>query len=121
MKIIYIASPYTVGNSADNVHVQLEAAHRILDMGHCPIAPLLSHYLHIHRPRPYGDWMAMDLAIIKRVDILLRLPGTSPGADREEELARWHGIPVAHGWKKLRTLLLLETKQPSQGADRKDQ
>jgi len=108
--IIYIASPYTVGEPADNVHVQLEAAHRILDMGHCPVAPLLSHYLHIHRPRPYNDWMNMDLAIIPRVDILLRLPGASHGADREVALARRLRVPVAHGWDQLELLLGVEAK-----------
>jgi hypothetical protein len=35
MKIIYIASPYTIGDVAANVHVQIEAAHKIMDAGHC--------------------------------------------------------------------------------------
>lgn len=100
-KLIYIASPYTVGDVAANVCVQIEAAHRILDLGHCPVAPLLSHFLHIHRQRPYGDWVEMDLALIPRMDLVLRLPGESKGADGEVELARSLGIPVAYGWKEL--------------------
>lgn len=101
MKLIYIASPYTLGDVAANVAVQKNAAHRILDLGHCPITPLLSHYLHIHRQRPYHDWLKMDLAIIPRVDFLLRLPGESSGADVEVDHARIHHIPVCFGWDEL--------------------
>lgn len=105
MKIIYIASPYTLGDVAANVAVQIEAAHKIMDAGHCPVAPLLSHYLHIHRQRSYQDWVEMDLALIPRMDVVLRLPGKSSGADGEVALAEKHGIPVAHGWENLVLLL----------------
>lgn len=101
MKVVYIASPYSSGDVAANVHVQLEAAHKILDMGHCPVAPLLSHYLHIHRQRPWEDWIGMDLAIIPKMDVILRLPGKSIGADHEVELAQKLNIPVCFGWKEL--------------------
>lgn len=101
MKVIYIASPYTIGNIAKNVSVQIEAAHRILDMGHCPVAPLLSHYLEIHRCRPYQEWIDMDLALIPKMDVVLRLPGESPGADGEVDLAKKLGIPVYFGWDEL--------------------
>jgi hypothetical protein len=96
--VIYIASPYTLGDVAANVAVQKDAAHRILDLGHCPIAPLLSHYLHIHKQRPYEDWLQMDLVLIRKCDALLRLPGESRGADIEANLARAIPIPVFLGW-----------------------
>lgn len=99
--IIYIASPYTIGDVAENVSRQIAAAHHILDMDHCPIAPLLSHYLHIYKQRPYKDWMDMDMALIKRCDILLRLPGKSSGADEEVEFANSLKIPVAFGFEDL--------------------
>lgn len=107
VKLIYIASPYTIGDVAANVHVQMEAAHRIMDMGHAPITPLLFHFLHIHRQRPAEDWLAIDHAIIRRVDVLLRLPGESKGADGEVALAQKNKIPVAFGWLALRNLLEL--------------
>lgn len=97
-KIIYIASPYTKGDVAANVTVQMEAAHRLMDMGYCPIAPLLSHFLHIHKNRPYEDWLKFDLMLIPKVDMVLRLPGPSDGADREVSLALSCGIVVAFGW-----------------------
>ena len=105
MKVIYIASAYTVGDVAANVAVQMEAAHRIMDMEHCPIAPLLSHFLHLYQQRPYQDWINVDLELIKRCDIVLRLPGVSSGADGEVQLALQCNIPVCYGWSKLEALL----------------
>lgn len=104
MAVIYVASPYSIGDQAANVHVQIEAAHRILDMGHTPITPLLSHYLHIHRQRPYRDWIEMCLQLIPKADMVLRLQGTSEGADKEAALARKLNIPVAYGWEELEEL-----------------
>ena len=101
MTIIYITSPYTIGDVAANVAVQMDAAHRILDAGHCPVAPLLSHYLHIHRQRPYRDWVEMDLALIPKMDVVLRRPGESKGADGEVALAKALGIRVVYGWTEL--------------------
>ena len=101
MTIIYITSPYTIGDVAANVAVQMDAAHRILDAGHCPVAPLLSHYLHIHRQRPYRDWVEMDLALIPKMDVVLRLPGESKGTDGEVALAKALGIRVVYGWTEL--------------------
>ena len=107
MKIIYISSPYTIGDVGANVRVQIEAAHVIMDMGHCPVTPLLSHYLHIHRPRPYDDWLKIDIAILKRMDLVLRLAGESKGADIETKHAAELGIPVAHGFAQLKSMLRL--------------
>jgi len=101
MKLVYIASPYTIGDVAENVANQEETAHKILDIGHCPIVPLLSHYLHIRRQRKYEDWIKMDMAIIPRVDVVLRLPGESKGADREVELAKELGIRIIYDLKDL--------------------
>ena len=104
-KIVYIASPYTIGDVAINVRRQMETAHHILDMGHVPIAPLLSHFLHIHRPRDTEDWMRMDFALVEVSDVVLRLPGVSKGADQEEDFARSKGIPVVAGWEELEKFL----------------
>jgi hypothetical protein len=39
-------------------------------------------------------WMAYDLDWVTRCDALVRLPGVSPGADREVAQAQKYGIPV---------------------------
>ena len=83
----------------------MDAAHRIMDLGHSPIAPLLSHFLHIHRPRPYKDWLEADEAFVAKSDILLRLPGESSGADTEVVWAEKYDVLVAMGWEELERLL----------------
>ena len=105
MKKVYIASPYTQGDVGQNVGIAMSFSHAILDNGHCPISPLLSHFLHIHRQRHYEDWIAMDLELVKVSDCLIRLPGDSNGADGEVRLARELGIPVFYDKADLFTYL----------------
>jgi hypothetical protein len=96
LPFVYIAGPYTGGDVAANVHYAIHAAHLCLDQGLPVYCPHLSHFLHIQRARPYEEWMALDLAWLSRSDVLLRLPGVSPGADREVAEAQRLGIPVRY-------------------------
>jgi hypothetical protein len=80
---VYIASPYTKGDAAVNVRVQLDAGHELMNHGFAPCIPLMSHFQHMVNPRPYEDWMKNDLVWVEACDCLVRLPGESPGADRE--------------------------------------
>jgi len=105
MKLVYIASPYTLGDTGENVQAQFQAAHTVMDLGHCPVAPLLDHFLHMHRPRPYQDWIDCCLAKVRRCDIVWRLPGESPGAEKEVAAAEQCGIPVACNMSDLKYLL----------------
>jgi hypothetical protein len=94
---VYIASPYTLGGDKDaNVRVQIDAYHTLRDAGLFPFAPLLSHYLHLVRPRDYEDWMEIDLYWLFACDLLVRLPGDSLGADQEVAYAKTIGIPVVY-------------------------
>lgn len=111
--LIYIASPYRLGDQATNVRTQIEAAHRIMDMGHAPVTPLLSHFLDLRRSRPPEDWILADLAIVPRCDVVLRLPGESSGADREVELAEDNDVSVCFGWTDLDVLLTLLSRNLS--------
>lgn len=108
MKTIYISSPYTKGDQGVNVGAQINALHRIMDLGGCPIAPLIYHYAHITRPRTYEEWMAIDLELVRCADAVLRLPGESSGADREVELALRLGKPVYTSWDQLKTYLIVK-------------
>ena len=92
--IVYIASPYTAGDVQANVDRQRLMAHRLLDLGYCPIVPLLSHYLEEIHPRPWDEWMQMDFTLLKTAHCVLRLPGESKGADLEVAYARELGMPV---------------------------
>ena len=94
MKVIYIASPYTIGDKMANVNVQIDAANVLMDNGICPILPLLSYFQHRKHPRPYEDWLEIDFEKVRRCDGVLRLPGKSDGANREVRLAYEIGKPV---------------------------
>jgi len=98
---VYIASPYTQGDQAENVRKQILAADNLMTLGHVPFAPTLSHFQHMVRPRPYEDWMKCCLAWVEVCDIVLRLPGYSPGADREAFHAKQIGIPVVYSLTEL--------------------
>lgn len=115
MSVIYIASPYTIGDVAANVSTQIDAAHRIMDMGHAPIAPLLSHYLHIYRQRPYEEWLKADLMLVGKADVVIRLPGESKGADLEASHAEELEVPVAYSWEQLEWILdsIAENPKPA--------
>ena len=108
MVTVYIASPYTKGDVAQNVRVQLDAADELMSFGYCPIVPLFTHFQHLHRPRPYEDWMLIDEEKVRRCDVLLRLPGESSGADREVGLAQSLGIPVVYSLNELREIEIKE-------------
>ncbi len=101
---VYIASPYTRGDQALNTRFQMRIWDCLLDIGVCPIAPLWSHFQHLHNPRPYRDWVEYDNQIIRRCDACLRLAATdeqtgyrqheSNGADAEVRLFQRLGKPV---------------------------
>jgi len=99
---IYIASPYTNGNQATNVRRQMDVADILLDQGHTPFIPLLTHFLHLVHQRSEKSWLEWDLAWLKTCDALIRIVPydkngeeiLSGGADLEEQTAMEEGIPV---------------------------
>jgi|WetSurMetagenome_2_1015567.scaffolds.fasta_scaffold24457_2 hypothetical protein len=101
MKHVYVASPYTNGNKGYNVNRQIFAGHLLMSKGFAPVLPLLFHFMHLRRPRPYREWLALDLEMLSKCDALLRLAGHSPGADKEVEFARERGIPVFFTFQSL--------------------
>lgn len=91
---VYIASPYTLGDIAVNVKRQIDMVDILMNKGFAPFAPLYSHFQHMAHPRPYEDWIKIDLEWVKVCDCILRLSGESKGADNEIEFARSLGLPV---------------------------
>lgn len=93
--LVYISSPYSLGNKIENIHRQIKVAHLLMDEGLVPLAPLPgSHVMNEMKWRDYEDWMAVDLEHVARCDAVLRLKGESSGADREVAYAQSLGIPV---------------------------
>lgn len=93
-KLVYVAGPMSVGDKALNIRNGILAADKLLDAGIATFTPHLSHFQHMIAPREYESWLALDFAVIRRCDGLLRLPGYSEGADREVAFAKEIGVPV---------------------------
>lgn len=100
--LIYVAAPYTKGDVAENVRRACEVGNVLLEMGHIPFVPHLSHFWHFAFPKPWEVWLRMDLVFLSRCDALLRLDGDSKGADIEVETALKLKIPV---YKRLEDIL----------------
>lgn len=98
---VYIASPYTKGDVAVNVKVQIDMFDKLMTIGFAPFAPLYSHFQHMTHPRPYQDWIEIDLVWVEVCDCVLRLPGDSSGADGEVEYAKKLNKPVFYSIKEL--------------------
>lgn len=105
---VYIASPYTVGDVAVNVKTQIDMVDRLMTLGFAPFAPLYTHFQHMAHPRPYADWLAMDLEWLAACDVVLRLPGASDGADNETAHAHALHIPVVQSLDELTALFAIE-------------
>jgi nucleoside 2-deoxyribosyltransferase len=101
---VYIASPYTIGDVAVNVKRQLDTANELMNEGYNPFVPLYSHFQHMIHPRPYEDWVKIDLEWVSSCDCVLRLSGESKGADGEVDYAKGLGIPVVYSIEELNNL-----------------
>ena len=99
--LVYIASPYTHGNKLHNVHVSIDAANELVSMGHVPYLPLLTHFWDEYSPKPYEFWLKYDIHFLPLCQAVLRLPGSSNGADREVRHAGELGIPVYYSIEEL--------------------
>ena len=91
---VYISSPYTIGDKETNVRRQIDTAKELIDRGFCPFVPTLYHHVDMLYPYSWETWMEIDISWIKSCDCILRLPGTSKGADMEVEHALRSNIPV---------------------------
>lgn len=103
---VYIASPYTIGDVALNVKTQLDAAHELMNCGFVPFVPLYSHFQHMIHPRPYDEWLELDMEWLPVCDCVLRLPGESKGADKEVEKAGFYGIPIFYNIEDIKEWIL---------------
>jgi hypothetical protein len=105
--LVYVAGPYSKPDPCENTNRAILAANRLLDCC-APLIPHLSHFWHTVTPKPYEEWLALDLEYLRRCDVVLRLPGESSGADGEVAFALEHGIPVFHDEPALRAWIEAE-------------
>jgi len=97
MKLAYIAGPYSAGDVGVNIRNAIAAGDQMWAKGYAPYIPHLNHLWQLISPKPYDEWIRIDIEILRRSDILVRLPGNSIGADDEVIFATHIGIPVYFG------------------------
>lgn len=106
--LIYLAGPIS-SDPLRHTYQAIKLAAELAKMGWLIHVPHVSVLAEMFAPLPYESWMHLDMrgvrrcdALIRRCDALIRLPGESPDADRELELARDLGLPVVrtvpNGW-----------------------
>ena len=99
---IYIASAYSKGDVAVNVHRVILAADKIVELGHTPYIPHLTHFWHLLSPKRISFWYSYDLSFLEYwAEALLRIPNESDGADNEVKVAKYLNIPVYYDIKDL--------------------
>lgn len=94
--VVYISGPYTKGDPILHTREAIKWGEEIIKLGHVPIVPHLAHLWHLCSPHDYRYWMDYDLDLIKNcnVNVMMRIPGESNGADEENELAKELNIPI---------------------------
>lgn len=101
-KLVYIACPYTRGDTAVNVHNAIQAANRVVELGAIPYVPVWTHFWHLITPHPWEFWIELDKYFVSLANCILRLDGESKGADLEVKQALQEGKPVFYHLEDLR-------------------
>ena len=91
---IYVAGPYSRGDTIMNVRGAILAAEEIIKKGHVPYIPHLTAFWHLVAPHEYKFWLEYDFEWLDTCDALYRIPGESAGAELEVDFMRNLGRPV---------------------------
>ncbi len=91
---IYVAGPITNGNSLLNLRDGMLAGIDLIKRGFTPYIPHNDMIQYMLDPvtMDYETILEQDLSWVEKCDALLRLPGSSPGADREVAHAKANNI-----------------------------
>ena len=95
LPLVYGSGPITA-DPLGCVRQALPVFDALREAGCTPFLPQLSVLAEMVEHRSYEEWMAYDLDVVAHCDALVRLPGHSPGADREVDAADGWGIPTFH-------------------------
>jgi hypothetical protein len=90
---VYVAGPFS-GNVTANVMAAIAQGDAIDALGFDAEVPHLFMQWDMLHHHDYEHWMKKCLSKLDTCQILFRMPGDSPGADREVAHAHVTGIPV---------------------------
>jgi len=98
---VYVIGPYSKGEPGRNTIQALHVADRIAARGGVPFVPHLSHFWDMVHPHPYEWWMGYVMVWLEKCDLVFRIPGESPGGDKEEARVEEMGKRVIKDWDEL--------------------
>ena len=95
---VYLSGPISLGDKEANVRVAVAAFESLIHAGFSPLCPHLSYFAEeVYSVRlEHSTWIEVDLQWVEVSEAVLRLRGTSVGADEEVAHAEKLGIPVFH-------------------------
>lgn len=91
---VYVSGPYTAGDQMGNIRDAVLMGNHLAGLGFVPFIPHLTGFWHLLQPHSHEFWLDQDMEWLTVCNAVLRLPGVSPGADAEVQLARSLHIPV---------------------------
>lgn len=83
-KLYYLAHPYSVYKDGKedieaeyvNVKKSIIIANELMNLGYILYIPIvMTHFIHVDKPRPYNYWMEFDLEFMKRCDGIILSEG----------------------------------------------
>jgi hypothetical protein len=100
--LVYVAGPITKPVPMHNAHKACMLGSELIRDGLViPFIPQAGLLWDCVAPLEYEEWMEYDFGIIRNSDALFRMPGESPGADREVDFAEQLGIPVFYNMEAM--------------------
>jgi len=88
VKLVFVSGPLgTEDRWPETVREACRLANVVADLGFAVYLPHAHVEWHRHFPADYETWIERDFDALRCCDVLVRLPGVSPGADREWEVA----------------------------------
>lgn len=96
---VYVAGPiHGSGSQARNLGNAIKAARMLRKEGIAPFVPHLwfmwEFVEEMDEANSQDIWLDMDITWLAQCHAMIRLPGKSPGSDKEEAYCKEHGIPV---------------------------
>lgn len=102
MRRVYVAGPVgPMEGRAERVVAAITVGEQISAIGLSPFVPHLYFFWDSRHRHDYEFWMTHCITWVRQCEALFRMPGASPGADREEALAVSLGLPVFRDLKLL--------------------
>lgn len=121
--LVYVAGPLTKGDVTENVRNAMTVGSKLLMDGYDVIIPHLNMFLQrfweeegLFGAAPKSEWgydefMEWDYALLRKCDILYRMPGESPGSDMEVAFSKGQGKPVVYNFGELENYRLAISKK----------